>query len=173
MAKYCAECGSPLAEDAETCPSCGAMTAAAPQEEAVVSETEHYVPDEGIVQMFFRYDNRLNRKRYIKRLLVYYVSVFLFNFALLGIFFMHRPTMSAVRNMGGIISLFGFLCNLPFAVSSIMLKIRRLHDLNRPGWYAIGHFIPFVNIALLIYLLFCKGTEGPNQFGPDPLGNEY
>lgn len=172
MARFCTECGSPLAEDMENCPSCGTAVTVTPQKEVIVSETEHYVPDEGVVQMFFRHDNRLNRKRYIKRLLVYYVVAALFNIVLLGILFMQSPSMSDMREMGWIISLFGFLCNLPFAVSSIMLKIRRLHDLDRPGWNVIGQFIPFVNIVLLIYLLFYKGTDGPNRYGPDPLEGE-
>ena len=64
MAKFCTACGSPLAEDMESCPSCGTAMPAAPQESDVVPAAERYVPDEGIVQMFFRHDNRLNRKRY-------------------------------------------------------------------------------------------------------------
>lgn len=172
MAKFCTECGSYLEEESGMCPSCGAIMATAPQEIVVGPDAEHYVPDKGIVQMFFRHDNRLNRKRYIKRLFVYYVVAILFNIVLLGILFMQRPTMSDMRETGWIISLFGILCNLPFAVSSIMLKIRRLHDLDHPGWYVIGQFIPFVNIALLIYLLFYKGTDGPNRYGLDPLEGE-
>jgi uncharacterized membrane protein YhaH (DUF805 family) len=31
-------------------------------------------------------------------------------------------------------------------------------------------FIPLLNIGLLIYCGFFKGTQGPNKFGPDPLG---
>ena len=54
--------------------------------------------------------------------------------------------------------------------SSVMLMMRRLHDLDRPGWYSIGILLPVVNFALLIYVFFFKGTQGPNQYGPDPLG---
>ena len=64
MAKFCTECGSYLEEESGMCPSCGAIMATVPQEIAVGPGAEHYVPDKGIVQMFFRHDNRLNRQRY-------------------------------------------------------------------------------------------------------------
>lgn len=38
---------------------------------------------------------------------------------------------------------------------------RRMHDTDRPGWWAI------VPIAGLIFA-FMEGTRGPNQYGPDP-----
>jgi uncharacterized membrane protein YhaH (DUF805 family) len=56
--------------------------------------------------------------------------------------------------------------------SSVMLMMRRLHDLNRPGWFCIGMLLPVINIVLLIYLVFFKGTKGPNQYGPDPLASK-
>lgn len=52
---------------------------------------------------------------------------------------------------------------------SLFLVIRRLHDLNRSAWFAVFAFVPYVNIAVLGYLLFIKGTDGDNKFGADPL----
>ena len=59
-------------------------------------------------------------------------------------------------------SLFGF-------VSNIMMGVRRLHDLDLSGWWMLLLFVPLVNILFYIYILFFKGTEGPNQYGEDPL----
>ena len=121
-----------------------------------------YVPDEGIKEMFFRYDNRLNRKRYIMRALAL-VAVVTVVAAVLGIVLaVVGASESSIENVGTAVGLLG-------AVSGIMLVIRRLHDLNRPTWWIVGHFIPIVNVAFSLYLLFAKGTEGPNQYGPDPL----
>ena len=119
-----------------------------------------YVPDESITEKFFRYDNRLNRKRYILR-----------GLALLGLYLV---TALLLGTLGMLINeTFGTLLisliGLAFMVPSVMLLIRRLHDLDRPGWWAIGNFIPILNIALSIYVLFIPGTPGPNQYGPDPL----
>ena len=48
------------------------------------------------------------------------------------------------------------------------LLIRRLHDLNRPGWWALGIFIPIVNAILSIYVSWWSGTKGENVYGPAP-----
>ena len=50
---------------------------------------------------------------------------------------------------------------------SLRLFIGRLHDLNRSAWLSVFAFIPYINIVLLGYLLFGKGTCGPNRFGAE------
>jgi uncharacterized membrane protein YhaH (DUF805 family) len=54
-------------------------------------------------------------------------------------------------------------------IPSLALMIRRLHDLNRPAWWVIATFVPFLNLVLGLYLLFARGTYGPNQYGADPI----
>jgi uncharacterized membrane protein YhaH (DUF805 family) len=62
--------------------------------------------------------------------------------------------------------LFGLATFLP----SLGLGIRRLHDLDRTGWWIFLGLIPLVG-AIILLIWFCsRGTEGPNRFGPDPLG---
>lgn len=53
-----------------------------------------------------------------------------------------------------------------FIYFSIVFSIRRLHDRNHSGWFVLLMLVPAVNIALSIYLIFAKGTEGSNNFGP-------
>ena len=52
---------------------------------------------------------------------------------------------------------------------SLSLDAQRLHDLNRSGWHVLLLLVPLYNIYLVFVLLLKKGTEGPNQYGPDPL----
>ena len=54
-------------------------------------------------------------------------------------------------------------------VGAWMLITRRLHDLNKSGWYGLLLFVPIVDIFVGLCLLFMKGTDGPNEYGPDPL----
>lgn len=65
--------------------------------------------------------------------------------------------------------------------TSIAIMIKRLHDLNKSGWYVlvfyVGIFIPLINIIIaimgligFIYLGFIRGTVGQNQYGNDPSG---
>ena len=127
---------------------------------------EHYVPDEGLVQMFLRYDNRLNRKRYIMRALALVFAVTVLA-TVLGI------VLAVVGMDEAAIGMMGTLIGLAGAIPGLMLAVRRLHDLDRPTWWIIGNFIPIVNVAFSLYLLLAKGTDGPNQFGPDPLEGQY
>ncbi|MBR5163616.1 MAG: DUF805 domain-containing protein [Schwartzia sp.] len=125
-----------------------------------------YVPDEGLYQMFLRYDNRLNRTRYIMRGRALIVAVTVAAFVLGIVLAVIGAKESTIGTMGTLIGLAG-------AVPGCMLAVRRLHDLDRPAWWIIGNFVPIVNIALSLYLLLAKGTDGPNQYGPDPLEGTY
>ena len=54
--------------------------------------------------------------------------------------------------------------------AAVCITIKRLHDLDRPGWHWWLLMIPLYNMYLGLVLLFSKGTDGPNRFGSDPLG---
>jgi uncharacterized membrane protein YhaH (DUF805 family) len=60
---------------------------------------------------------------------------------------------------------------ISFAVNVIFIfqAVKRLHDLGRPGTHYWLMLIPFYNIYLACLLFFKKGTEGPNEYGPDLL----
>ena len=53
-------------------------------------------------------------------------------------------------------------------VPHLAVSVRRLHDVNRTGWwYLLTCAPPLGAIVLLIW--FCTdGTRGPNRFGADP-----
>lgn len=46
--------------------------------------------------------------------------------------------------------------------------VKRLHDVDKSGWFILLSLIPLINIILGLYMLFADGTVGPNQYGPDP-----
>ncbi len=46
--------------------------------------------------------------------------------------------------------------------------VKRLHDINKPGIYALYLLIPAFDIAYLIYLFVADGTKGENKYGKDP-----
>lgn len=61
-------------------------------------------------------------------------------------------------------SIVGLLLFLP----SLGLCVRRLHDINKSGWFVLLSFIPIVGIIILI-IWWCKESEmQPNQYGPIP-----
>ncbi len=54
---------------------------------------------------------------------------------------------------------------LASTVSSILLTIKRLHDMNLPVPLIICLFIPAISIFALIAFLVWHGTNGPNDYG--------
>ncbi|MFI5006331.1 MAG: DUF805 domain-containing protein [Solirubrobacterales bacterium] len=46
-------------------------------------------------------------------------------------------------------------------VISLGAGVRRLHDLDKPGWWILGLLVPCLNFVMLLYFLFAPGqTEG-------------
>jgi len=62
-------------------------------------------------------------------------------------------------------SLFGLATLLP----NIAVAIRRLHDLDRTGWWILLSLIPIVGWIILLIWYCTRGTDGSNRFGPNPL----
>ncbi len=62
------------------------------------------------------------------------------------------------------------LFSLALFLPSIMVGIRRLHDRDMSGWWMLLVLVPLVGALALLVLYVMKGTDGPNRFGPDPLG---
>ena len=61
------------------------------------------------------------------------------------------------------------LVGLALFLPGLAVSIRRLHDLDRTGWWFLLVFIPIVGWIVLLIWNCTRGTVGPNRFGPDPL----
>jgi uncharacterized membrane protein YhaH (DUF805 family) len=62
------------------------------------------------------------------------------------------------------------IAGLGLFLPGLAMGIRRLHDLDKSGWWTLIVFIPLVGIIILLVWACTHGTMGPNRFGPDPLG---
>jgi uncharacterized membrane protein YhaH (DUF805 family) len=47
---------------------------------------------------------------------------------------------------------------------NLAIAVRRLHDIDRSGWWIFISLIPLIGIILLIVWYCTKGTLGPNRF---------
>ena len=54
--------------------------------------------------------------------------------------------------------------SLLHVIPTLGLTVRRLHDLNASGWFAVVQPIPVLNIPLYLWMIK-RGTNGPNQYG--------
>lgn len=113
-------------------------------------------------ELFFTSAGRLNRKSYIYRSL--FLSLVLC--IVQGVLTFATNTIDALELLFAVVA-FGF--SLFSFVSNIMMDVRRLHDLDLSGWWMLLMLVPLVNIFFALYMLFFKGTDGPNQYGDDPL----
>ena len=113
-----------------------------------------------IQKMFFSFDGRLNRKPFILGNLALWVISSIFGFIMNG-------------SDSTLISILGFVAGLALIAGSISLIVKRLHDLDKNGLFALILLVPIVNFFFELYLLFVKGTDGSNKFGEDPLQQAY
>jgi uncharacterized membrane protein YhaH (DUF805 family) len=53
-------------------------------------------------------------------------------------------------------------------IASFAVMVRRLHDVNRSGWWFLIYFT-IIGIFVLLYWYVQKGDEADNRYGSDPL----
>ena len=61
------------------------------------------------------------------------------------------------------------LAVLGLFIPQISVAVRRLHDLDRSGWWIWISLIPIVGGLILLVWNCMRGTQGTNRFGPNPL----
>ncbi len=68
------------------------------------------------------------------------------------------------------VGILGSLFSLAVIYPSVVLYAKRWHDRGKSGWWTLIILIPIVGgLWILIELGMLKGTDGPNQYGADPL----
>lgn len=180
--RFCPNCGNSLETNARFCGNCGAKIedelnnvttnqneivdiksannttiATRAENEQIISNSNNInrqnINVQVIRQSIFSSKGRINRLPYF----LYSLGVGVVCFFAVGICFT------------GILAIIGIPLVMACCVANIMLIIQRCHDLNKSGWFYFVLVIPVIGIIFALYLLFAKGTEGPNQYGPDPL----
>lgn len=177
---YCPKCGAKLPENAQFCGNCGSLLS---------QKTPHEKQNSKLIEWYknniFTYKGRLNRLRYLK-----YVFLNLVTLIVLSIIITIFVRVFKINEDVQI--LLSILIDIPFYIATILLAIRRAHDINLTGWsIAVQYIIPtpiylgialnserllllggFLSIFSLIFgliLLFYPGTKGVNKYGEDPL----
>ncbi|MBU6268879.1 MAG: DUF805 domain-containing protein [Sphingomonadales bacterium] len=60
------------------------------------------------------------------------------------------------------------LFNLINLVPALAVAARRLHDIDRSGWWQLLWFVPLIGWIVLLVFFCLDSNSGPNRFGPDP-----
>jgi len=107
--------------------------------------------------LLFSFEGRVNRQPYwmfILAMIVVYMVLF-------GI------SMAIGETVGGILML---VFGLVMLWSSLAIQVKRWHDRDKSAWWLLMNFVPFIGaIWVLVECGFLRGTEGQNNYGPDPL----
>jgi uncharacterized membrane protein YhaH (DUF805 family) len=53
-------------------------------------------------------------------------------------------------------------------IPSLAVIVRRLHDVDKSGWFYFICLIPLIGPIWLLVLFATEGTPGSNQYGEDP-----
>lgn len=116
------------------------------------------LPDRSqLVWLFFGISGRVSRAAYfLGGLLLVVIQLFpLYRFTLVPEASPQGQSWALVFGLVVLVSIW----------SNIALTIKRLHDVDRPGIYALTLFIPVISILVFIALCFYPGDPGPNKYG--------
>ena len=122
--------------------------------------------------------SRISRSEYWLGFLGAFISGFLFGFIIsyfIGYilsYFGARSGLSLDEVFVSILA-FSFYILIPVFIFSFIasasLAARRLHDINKSGWWLLIICIPYIGIIPWLYWMLKRGDEGANRFGPNPL----
>ncbi len=57
------------------------------------------------------------------------------------------------------------VASLGLLLPNIAVAVRRLHDIDRSGWWLLIGFVPILGFLVLLYWYIQPGTQGTNQYG--------
>jgi len=66
----------------------------------------------------------------------------------------------------------GILLLLGAVVPSLAVNVRRLHDIDKSGWWIFLGLLPLIGGIIVLVWHCMQGTNGPNRFGSDPLTDD-
>jgi uncharacterized membrane protein YhaH (DUF805 family) len=61
------------------------------------------------------------------------------------------------------------LAALALLLPGLSVSIRRLHDINKSGWWILIFIIPIVGFVLWLIWFTREGDAGENNYGPPPV----
>ena len=105
------------------------------------------------------FSGRARRKEY------WMYTLFTIIFMVIAYMIDHWLGLASERNgYGPVYGLYALATFLP----SLAVTVRRLHDTDRSGWWALIGLIPLLGAIVLLVFMVLEGTRGSNRFGPDP-----
>jgi len=128
------------------------------------------------MSLFTSFEGRINRQKWWLGLIILMIIQWIFYIVVAMIFdggmmvSVDPENPESVRQAMGALMIPLFILILVFLWPTLAIYAKRWHDRGKSGWWTLIILIPFIGpIWGLVELGFLRGTEGPNQYGPDPL----
>ncbi|HEX8614121.1 MAG TPA: DUF805 domain-containing protein [Telluria sp.] len=120
-------------------------------------------PDVAAKTTLFAFNGRIGRARWIAYTL--------------ALWMLGSIVLSIVLQLLGLINIklvesVGFGLSLALWCIPALVSRRRLQDLGLSAYYLLGLVVPFVNLYFFFMLMFKRGDEGSNEYGPVPAPND-
>ena len=94
----------------------------------------------------------------------YFVLFNLIVFIVLELIDVLLGTFDVVQGVGLLSGIYGLAVLIP----ALAVTVRRLHDIDRTGWWIFINLIPLIGAIVLLVFALTPGTPGSNRYGLDP-----
>ncbi len=109
-------------------------------------------------------EGRSNRAQYW---LFYLINVVIFMALMFAATMMANPDGTATT-AGQAVAIVGIIYSIILIIPFLTLSIRRMHDLDKSGWWIFISAVPFIGGIWFFILTVLPGTEGLNNYGEQP-----
>lgn len=116
-----------------------------------------------VIKNYATFSGRARRKEFWMFVLFNLIFSWGLTFIDMGVGFYDEETGLSILN--NIYSLF-------VLIPGLAVSVRRLHDINKSGWWILIAIVPLVGAIWLIVLYASEGDSGENEYGKDPKGSE-
>ena len=155
----CPQCSNDNPEDAQFCGGCGAALGVS----LITSSTPQVIVDfpEAVKLGFQRYidfSGRSSRAEY------WWFTLFI---VLVDVIVTAVDTVvlgTDLRDIG----LLSTVWQLATLIPSLAIGVRRLHDIDKSGWWLLLWFVLVIGWIVLFVWAIKQSDEGSNKYGPDP-----
>ncbi|MFI9310826.1 DUF805 domain-containing protein [Streptomyces triculaminicus] len=77
--------------------------------------------------------------------------------------------LAVIDSALGTAPVIGLVYSLAVLLPGLAVGMRRLHDIDRSGWWLLLALIPILGSIVLLVFFALPGTPGENSYGPKPL----
>ncbi|MEU1377869.1 DUF805 domain-containing protein [Streptomyces triculaminicus] len=77
--------------------------------------------------------------------------------------------LAVIDSALGTAPVIGLVYSLAVLLPGLAVGVRRLHDIDRSGWWLLLALIPILGSIVLLVFFALPGTPGENSYGPKPL----